>query len=939
MSKITFLSVIMITALLSFNTQTVAQNYSPAELAELNAAGNQTRTASIQSLLQRLDQAKNSPLAISNFFNTEEVQRLSSYFRSQQRNPEADIIPTAGATETFAVAVGDFFFDPGGPGGSSTGGTPGNYPNCGCITLTTLTGVTDIQFNFFSVFAIFDWLRIYDGTDTSGTVLYDNATGGANEGDITLADMVASNGSAAFTSTTGSLTFEFNATTVVDYGGWEVEILSGGGGGGGPMDFYAQNIFPAPSPFPFGTTPIAGPYSLTPIGPGLTQQCFADDYDNTDTLYALDFLSNSLITVDDATGVSTVVGPLTNLIGGHTITGLSFDFTTSTMYALSTNGTLSQLYTVDLATGTLTLVGAGTGNPLGIWLEIDNDGNAFIADIGDDNLYSVDLASGTSTVVGPLGFDISFAQDVSVDHSTNTFYAALYEFVGTSGVYTIDTATGAATLVYDTTGVEHGMFSVEPFVPGPPITNDDCENAFSIACGETVSGDTSTDTDSGGNPAPDEWFSFVGDGTVQIVTLSTCNSAAYDTFLRVFDACNGTEIAANDDTPGCAGFTTELSFVSDGTSEYLIMVDGFGTASGTFDLSVTCAAPLPGDFCDDALTIACGETVAGSTVGMTLDNVADCGEAITAPGVWYTFTDTFGFATDYVVSLCDGGTAYDSKITVYTGPDCDNLTCVGDNDDSCGLQSEVAFTGDGSSTYYILVHGFGGATGAFSLNLECAPIPPDNDDIENAISLNDVGCPFTDENVAFPAATLEDGNPADCIIDGANGVWYKFAPEANSSITCTIATPAGASYVNFFFAPDLDADEDELTLVPQFDNQCVPSTSTTINTQAGNFYYVFVVNTGGGSDVVFDNCELLGTNDATIEGFAFYPNPAENTINLAADQNIDNVALYNVLGQQVITLNVGARNGQLNVASLAAGAYFMKVTVNGQVGTYKVIKR
>lgn len=472
-----------------------------------------------------------------------------------------------------------------------------------------------------------------------------------------------------------------------------------------------------------------------------------------------------------------------------------------------------------------------------------------------------------------------------------------------------------------------------------PVTNDECENAINLECGDIFIGETLTDTDSGSNPSNDEWFSFTGDGAPQIVTLSTCNTADFDTLLRVFDACGGNEIATNDDAAGCAGFTSELTFVSDGVSEYLIMVEGFGTAAGNFELSVTCADPLPGDFCDDALPIACGETVIGNTVGYTVDDSEECGTSITAPGVWYTFTDTFGFPTEYVVSLCDGGTTYDSKLTIYTGADCDNLVCVGDNDDSCGLQSEVAFTGDGVSTYYVLVHGFLGSTGDYSLNISCVGVAPDNDLIANAISLNDVGCPFTDEGVVFPAATLEGGNPTDCNIDGANGVWYSFTPEGNGTITCTIATPAGASYVNFFTAPDESSTEDELVLVDWFDNQCVPSTSTTIPTVAGQAYYVFVVNTGGASDVVFDNCDSLGVLDNTIEGFVFYPNPSNDIINLGADQNIDSVSLFNILGQKVIEQTVGATTGQLNVSNIAAGAYLMQVTVNGQVGTYKVMKR
>ena len=98
------------------------------------------------------------------------------------------------------------------------------------------------------------------------------------------------------------------------------------------------------------------------------------------------------------------------------------------------------------------------------------------------------------------------------------------------------------------------------------------------------------------------------------------------------------------------------------------------------------------------------------------------------------------------------------------------------------------------------------------------------------------------------------------------------------------------------------------------------------------------MNTGGITDIIFDNCQL-GTASNEIEGFEFYPNPTRERINLAAAQNIESVVLYNILGQKMIEVNVDATTTELNVANLAAGAYLMEVTVDGQTGTYKVIKQ
>ena len=83
----------------------------------------------------------------------------------------------------------------------------------------------------------------------------------------------------------------------------------------------------------------------------------------------------------------------------------------------------------------------------------------------------------------------------------------------------------------------------------------------------------------------------------------------------------------------------------------------------------------------------------------------------------------------------------------------------------------------------------------------------------------------------------------------------------------------------------------------------------------------------------------MGTASNEIEGFEFYPNPTRERINLAAAQNIESVVLYNILGQKMIDINVDATTTELNVAHLAAGAYLMEVTVDGQTGTYKLIKQ
>ncbi len=474
-----------------------------------------------------------------------------------------------------------------------------------------------------------------------------------------------------------------------------------------------------------------------------------------------------------------------------------------------------------------------------------------------------------------------------------------------------------------------------------PVDNDLCDNAIAVACGDVMTGDTSDNTDTGGNLAPDEWYSFTGSGTAESVTFSLCGSS-YDTLIRVFDACGGNEIATNDDS---CGLQSEVSFLSDGVSTYYVMIEGFGSDAGAYTLEVTCVQPPVNDECTGALPITCGETVMGTTINATIDDAVapTCDTGVTSPGVWYTFTDASGLVSDVTISMCSGagGADYDTKLSVYTG-DCGAppLTCVVGNDDTCGLQSEVTFQSDGVSTYYVLVHGFGGATGNFTLDVTCTPIPPVNDLIANSIDLDAIGaCPdYTDPAVPFPAATFEGGNPVDCNINGVNGVWYNITVDGDGFLFADIATPAGISVVNFYEAPNETAVESDLTLVHYVDNQCAPHTSASIPVVNGTTYYLFVANTGGISDVNI-TCDILGVNENTIEGFSFYPNPTNGELNVTAQNTIENIAIFNVLGQKVLDVNVDATTSQINVSNLTTGAYFMKVTVDGVVGTYKILKQ
>jgi hypothetical protein len=103
-------------------------------------------------------------------------------------------------------------------------------------------------------------------------------------------------------------------------------------------------------------------------------------------------------------------------------------------------------------------------------------------------------------------------------------------------------------------------------------------------------------------------------------------------------------------------------------------------------------------------------------------------------------------------------------------------------------------------------------------------------------------------------------------------------------------------------------------------------------------------NYGSGDAYVYlDNVEVTYTTlsiaNTSIEGFNMYPNPVTNTLNLNAQEQIDAVSIYNMLGQEVLRNTPSATQVQLDMSTLSTGAYIVKVQAGNQLGSYNLIKQ
>ena len=76
-----------------------------------------------------------------------------------------------------------------------------------------------------------------------------------------------------------------------------------------------------------------------------------------------------------------------------------------------------------------------------------------------------------------------------------------------------------------------------------------------------------------------------------------------------------------------------------------------------------------------------------------------------------------------------------------------------------------------------------------------------------------------------------------------------------------------------------------------------------------------------------------------VSNFKFYPNPVENVLNIKSQNTIDSVSVFNMLGQNVMTLAPNAISEKIDMTELRDGTYFVKVVSGNSVKRTKILKR
>jgi hypothetical protein len=92
-------------------------------------------------------------------------------------------------------------------------------------------------------------------------------------------------------------------------------------------------------------------------------------------------------------------------------------------------------------------------------------------------------------------------------------------------------------------------------------------------------------------------------------------------------------------------------------------------------------------------------------------------------------------------------------------------------------------------------------------------------------------------------------------------------------------------------------------------------------------------------DNIYFTSNSLGVKDFTTSNIKMYPNPTSSVFTIEANEIVESVSLFNVLGQEVLTNKFNANTVSIDISNLQTGVYVVKAVIGGVSSTSRVVKK
>jgi hypothetical protein len=438
--------------------------------------------------------------------------------------------------------------------------------------------------------------------------------------------------------------------------------------------------------------------------------------------------------------------------------------------------------------------------------------------------------SWTAAENGPTTFNL---RDATFDTTLGVFtggavnalasVASNDDFNGTTQSKVTFTATAGTTyrIAVDGFNGGQGSFSLQYSQNGPANDNFASPTTLTGATGK-ISTNSGRSTGEPGEPnhgsIPDRsvWYSWTAPETGPAVFHT--RESNFDTVLAAYTgtAITGlTQLASNDQFNGTD--QSKITFDATAGTTYRIVVDGFGSTTGSVGLQWTTSPPANDNFAQaQALTGPVGLSPATSARSTGEPGELDYhGGAAADNSIWFTWTPSA--SAPAVVRVLDVAGGLSPGVSVYTGNSLGALTSV-----DSGSTTSASFPAVAGTQYRIAVDGNSGSTGTFNLEHvlgECNGLAatimgqgsiagtPGDDVIVGATGADDIsGGDGNDTICGLNGADTLDGGIDDDTLDGGGGadvfrglggndILNAQDGGADTSIDCDGGEPAGPADV------------------------------------------------------------------------------------------------------------------------------------------------
>ena len=533
--------------------------------------------------------------------------------------------------------------------------------------------------------------------------------------------------------------------------------------------------------------------------------------------------------------------------------------------------------------------------------------------------------------------------------------------------------------VYSTHNVDLSAYNNTPIYVAFVMTNDDGDSWF-VDDVDLIADATAPDCAS--NPTP-------ADGAVDVEIISGGNvEIAWDapttgdpaTSYEVFWGTTSGDLTSLGDLTATS---VQITNIANSTTYYWMVVpkNVGGSATGCVEWSFTsedAPPPPPNDTLAGAIPITpspegTGCNAAGFTLNFSTDGTTDsgldgtCNATYTGLDQFFTWTATTKGLR--FTELDPGGPGIVIRDASGT-----EITCAQT------LADETLLTGwNIGDDLIIQIYDYGTSVSdvAFCLEEYTPPAPI----VPNYTETFDTYLPdrWSEASGAYgsPSGTTSGFTSDDFVNDGSNSNGlsakiniygtgideYLISPEFNLSggtyylnldiglvewNTTSSATLGADDYVALLVTEDNGANWTELT---RWDSStAISNTGQPLQEIVLSGYgdtvqfavYAFSDTSNEDNDLFIDNFQLttetLGTSTNTLEGFSLYPTIVKEELNFRSQNNVEAITVFNVLGQKVFSGAPNTNNSSINLSNLRPGVYVVKVSAEGKIGSYKIIK-